>query len=85
MRRVALFVDSTANALNANGTTITNTGQMMTVAILHRVTAGSLTARTYRIRAGSDIATDAFLNGDSTSRQFGGIATAVLQVTEILP
>src|SRR5688572_6275124 len=81
----ALFVDSTAAALNANGATISNTGQMNTIAFNHVLTAGSTTARTYKIRAGSDVATDCFLNGDSVSRQYGGIAAAFLIVTEILP
>lgn len=81
----ALFVDSTAAALNANGCTVTNSGQMNTIALKRVLVAGSTSARTYKIRAGSDVAADVFLNGDSISRQYGGICTAVLTVKEILP
>jgi hypothetical protein len=81
----ALFVDSTANALNLVGGIITNTSQHITLPLKYRVAAGSTSSRTYRIRAGSDVALDAFLNGDSTGRQGGGISTAILTAREILP
>jgi hypothetical protein len=81
----ALFVDSTADALNVVGGIITNTNQHITLSMKFRVAAGSTSSRTYRIRAGSDVALDAFLNGDSAGRQFGGVSTAILTVHEILP
>src|SRR5688572_14972828 len=82
----ALFVDSTANALNATVGAIAGAGSINTnLTLQHQVSAGSTAARTYKIRIGSATAADAFLNGDSGGRQFGGVATSVLKVEEILP
>jgi hypothetical protein len=81
----ALFVDATASALNASSCFVTAGGIATTNSMKHLVVAGSTSARTYRIRAGSEVATDAFLNGDSTGRKFGGVARAALVVIEILP
>jgi len=83
----ALFVDSTADALNATTAMISNVSLERTtqLAIQHEVTAGSTSARTYKIRCGSSVATDGFLNGTSTGRLFGGVATSTLKVEEVLP
>jgi hypothetical protein len=37
------------------------------------------------VRAGSDQAADAFLNGDASARVFGGVAVSSIVVTEFLP
>jgi hypothetical protein len=81
----ALFVDSTAGALAAGATVNGNTAQMTALAFSHSLTAGSTSARTYKVRAGSDQAANAKLNGDNAARQFGGVAISSLTVTEILP
>ncbi|HET6158717.1 MAG TPA: hypothetical protein VFE34_10265 [Dongiaceae bacterium] len=81
----ALFVDSTANALNASSCFVTAAGIAATNTMIHVLPAGSTSTRTYRIRAGSEVATDGFLNGDSASRKFGGASAASLVVMEILP
>jgi hypothetical protein len=82
----ALFVDTTANALAAASMQNASTAAgMYTLYLEHEVTAGSTTARTYKIRAGSDSATDAFLNGNTLGRKFGGVAVSSLTVTEVLP
>lgn len=81
----ALFVDSVAGALNAVSTSINTSGTMQLLSLEHTVTAGSTSSRTYRIRAGSDTATDATLNGDITTRIYGGVAVSRMEVEEILP
>ncbi len=81
----ALFVDATANALNASSCFVTAAGIATTNSMKHLVAAGNTSSRTYRIRAGSEVATDAFLNGDSVGRKFGGVARASLVAMEILP
>jgi hypothetical protein len=83
----ALFVDATAAALNAIGLRVNSAAGMQPVVLRHTVSAASTTARTYRIRIGPDVGgpADCYLNGDGTSRQFGGVCLASLEVEEILP
>ena len=81
----ALFVDATANAIAAGTQRVGGTASTANIYFKHLVTAGSTTARTYRVRVGSETVSDAFLNGDSSARQFGGVSTAAITVTEVLP
>jgi hypothetical protein len=85
MASAALFVDSTANALAAGAGSIPGTANTTSIVFTHTVSAGSTSARTYKVRAGSASATDAKLNGDNSARVFGGMTAATLTVTEILP
>jgi hypothetical protein len=82
----ALFVDSTANALNATCAAIAGAGSINTgLTLVHYESAASTTQRVYRVRIGGGDSVDFFLNGDGTARQFGGVAAASLTVEEILP
>jgi hypothetical protein len=81
----ALFVDSTANAIAAATTEFNVAGQVDNISFTHFLSAGSTTQRVYRVRLGSSTAADVFLNGDSSSRLYGGVATASLVAEEILP
>lgn len=81
----AIFVDSTANAINAAAFSVGTTGRMEALRLVHYVSAGSTSARTYKVRAGSSVATDAMLNGDNSSRIFGGVAISSMEITEFLP
>ncbi|HET6619729.1 MAG TPA: hypothetical protein VFG64_07290 [Dongiaceae bacterium] len=81
----ALFVDSTAGALTATGAVLTNTVFPVPLSFQYEVSAGSTSARTYKVRIGCSTASDIFLNGDGTARRYGGVALAVLKVEEILP
>lgn len=68
----ALFVDSTADALD------THVGTNAPFVIKHFVAAGSTSARTYKIRIGPSSAGTVYLNGN-----FGSAAYGKLVVTEI--
>jgi hypothetical protein len=81
----ALFVDTTANAIAAAAVQQGSAGTITSLHFQHEVSAGSTSARTYKVRLGSSTATDIFLNGDNSARVFGGVATAILKVEEILP
>jgi hypothetical protein len=81
----ALFVDTTANALAMGSTNMINATTMNTVTFRHSVTAGSTSARTYKVRAGSSTTTNGKLNGHNSSRIGGGITTSSITVTEVLP
>lgn len=67
----ALFVDSTANALD------THVATNAPVVIRYYVAAGSTSARTYKVRFGPAVAGTAYLNGN-----FGSAAFGTLSVTE---
>lgn len=81
----AIFVDTTASAIYAGSLSVGTTGRMETLRLVHYVSAGSTSARTYKVRVGSSAATDTMLNGDDSSRLFGGVAISSMEVTEFLP
>ena len=77
----ALFVDSTANALAA--ATIYPAAYGDRLSFTHYVASGSTTARTYKLRAGNHSGT-LYFNGTGTgTRQFGGVASSSITITEI--
>lgn len=79
---VALFQDSTANALAAAETTHTaNYHQRVTFE--HVMTAGTTSATTFRVRAGLDTAGTITVNGSGGSRIFGGVGVSSIVVEEI--
>ncbi len=78
----ALFRDSGADALAVAPMVMANSAVMTQVRISHRVTAGSTSATTFRVRAGFSTAATVTLNGTLGSRQFGGALISSLFVTE---
>jgi hypothetical protein len=81
----ALFVDTTANAIAAISSYVSSGGFDVTTLLKHYVSAGSTSARTYKIRSGMGGAGTLTLNGQSGARIFGGVAASYLSVREILP
>lgn len=81
----ALFIDATAGALAAAAVANGNTAQFTTLNFSHLVSASNTTQRVYHVRAGSEAAADAFLNGDTSTRLYGGVLTSSIKVTEFLP
>jgi hypothetical protein len=79
----ALFVDSTANALNAvnfkNGNNLS-----CALHIEHDHSPGDTASHTYNIRVGGSTASAARMNGTPTARLFGGVASCTLVAEEIL-
>ena len=80
---VALFQDSTAGALAAVIENGLGAGGVAPVTITHVMTAGTTSATTFRIRAGTNSSGTITLNGLSGSRLFGGVAATSLTVKEI--
>lgn len=74
---VALFQDSTANALATGITTIGN-NQFSTFCFTHYMTAGTTSSTTFRVRAGSGTGTTTF-NGSV----MGGTLASSITITEI--
>ena len=81
---VALFQDANANALAVNATTIASSNFINVVALRHRMKAGVVVSTTFNLRAGSGNAGTTTFNGNSGARLYGGVAAAVLSVTEIM-
>ena len=76
---IALFKDSDANALAA--TAVLDSGHMIRT-LVHKITAGSTSEITFKIRAGCTWA-DTYVNGTSTARLYGGVASTTLTIWEI--
>jgi hypothetical protein len=81
----AVFVDTTADAIAARAASVVSTSNIMQLTFTHTLSAGSTSARTYKVRCGSAVATDLKVNGTNTARLFGGVNQSRMSVTEILP
>jgi hypothetical protein len=83
LNTIALFQDSTANAIATFPATI-DAGSTLNVKVgSFIVTSGSTTARTYKLRAGPPSGTS-YVNSYNGSAFFGGTMQAVMIVTEII-
>jgi len=82
---VALFQDSTASALAAMGFFHpTGTGQT-TIAFKHFMIAGTTSATTFKVRAGSHTNNFTFNGTNNTNRVYGGVYASSITITEITP
>lgn len=83
---MALFQDSTANALSAMSVTYNSSadvGYMKNLTIEHYMTAGTTSSTTFKIRAGAGAAGTTTFNGISGGRKFGGVANSCITIMEI--
>jgi hypothetical protein len=82
----AIFVDTTAGAIAATSSNTGNSSSMATLVLEHTLTAGSTSARTYKVRCGPEAGgSTMYINGDAAGRKLGGVMKATLEVEEILP
>lgn len=80
---VALFQDSTANAVAAmTPSRIEAAGVQTSCTFSHYMTAGTTSATTFKVRAGPTSGTLTF-NGSAGSRLFGGVMASSITITEI--
>lgn len=80
---VALFQDSTANALAAAASHPGSASIAQTIPLVHYMTAGTTSATTFKVRAGASGAATTTFNGTSGARKFGGVAASSITITEI--
>ena len=80
---IALFQDTTANALAAVGEQNVGSTFPMTTTLTHQMTAGTTSATTFKIRAGAATTNTWTLNGWGGARKLGGVASTTLTITEI--
>ena len=78
-----LFQNSTANALAAAAQLPQSATQLIQLTFVHRMTAGTTSATTFRVRAGGSAAGTTTLNGFAGGRFLGGVAASSITITEI--
>lgn len=81
---VALFQDSTANALAAIGHVLGGTGDDTNMYLTHRFLAGTTSATTLKVRAGGGAAGTTTFNGQAGARTYGGVDASSLTVSEVM-
>ncbi|MBL8518182.1 MAG: hypothetical protein JNM76_14570 [Betaproteobacteria bacterium] len=81
---MALFQDSTANALASISAQYASANQSFSAVLTHQQRAATTSATTFRMRAGAVAAGTLTFNGSAGARKFGGVAASVLQVQEIM-
>lgn len=81
---VALFQDSTANALAVSSQTInTNSDAPWTIPFKFIMSAGTTSATTFKIRAGVHSAATLTVNGSAAARLFGASSKSMISITEV--
>ena len=78
----ALFQDSTAGALAAAFTT-TAQDYAVTLNFTYKMTAATTSSTTFKVRAGADGVSTVTLNGISSARRLGGVASSSITITEV--
>jgi len=82
---VALFQDDTSNAIAATSPDgASGAGEEVhSYFLTHKMTAGTTSATTFKIRVGPNAATTLYVNGTSAGNLFGGVASTTLEIWEI--
>ena len=81
--QVALFQDSTADALAAVSGTIPAAARTTSIPLVHTMTAGTTSATTFKVRAGMNGSDTTTFNGQGGGRLFGGVAASSIVITEV--
>lgn len=79
---IALFQDSTANALAAK-TDYTGATETRIVTLRHVMTSGTTSSTTFKIRYGTHSGITFTFNGRGGSRFMGGVANSIIRVREV--
>lgn len=80
----ALFKDSTVNALAASSYITVDSGLDTPISFTHKMTAGTTSATTFKVRVGPQLAGTTYINGnDATGVYLGGIIPTHITITEV--
>lgn len=83
---IAMFVDSTANALAVTQVQFVGLSSPMPFLVRGEFTTTGTTALTFRVRAGSSNAGKTwYINGDNSTRMYGGVLTSYIRLIERTP
>ena len=80
---IALFQDSTANALTAQGFSIPDNAIVAEASIFFEMAAGTTSATTFKIRVGHGSAGTLTINGVGGARRYGGVQISYLEILEV--
>ena len=80
---IALFQDSTAGALASISTGFDGAGHSITASFLHKMTAGTTSETTFKVRAASHASGTTTFNGTASARKYGGVMASSITITEI--
>jgi hypothetical protein len=80
---MALFQDSTANAIAANTFFDTAADGGVHHGLTHFMTAGTTSETTFKVRVGNNNASTIRMNGTSGTRFFGGVMSSGITIMEI--
>jgi hypothetical protein len=80
---VALFQDSTADALAAVGTFRNAAGDVSTIPLVYMKQAATTSSTTFKIRAGTAEAGTTYLNASNGTTLYGGVGYSALAIMEI--
>ena len=79
---IALFQDSTVNALATANQRGASTGEQETISIMWNGVAGTTSASTFHIRYGASGVGTYYVNGDTSGREFGGSFATTMNILE---
>jgi len=80
---IALFQDSTANALATQFQAIASQSYPTLFTFSHFMTSGTTSSTTFKVRAGSNAAGTTTFNGFGGARYYGGTIASSITITEI--
>lgn len=80
---IALFQDSTANALCAMTHQIPSVNDQIELSLRFKMAAGTTSSTTFKIRVGTDAAGTTTINGVVGARKLGGVLISSLTITEV--
>jgi hypothetical protein len=80
---MALFQDSTANALAATAIRINASAYRNTFTLVHYMTSGTTSSTTFKIRCGLNAAATTTFNGATGARLYGGVIPSSITIMEI--
>tara|TARA_Y100000389_G_scaffold197404_1_gene231938 strand:- start:9 stop:536 length:528 start_codon:yes stop_codon:yes gene_type:complete len=82
---VALFQDTTANAIACVSDEFYDSGYMVAIPLKYYASASSTSARTYKVRLGrtDSHSNPVTVNGYNGARKFGGVLATSITITEI--
>ena len=78
----ALFQDSTADALAAVSHTVSSSGLTVTIVLRHKMTSGTTSSTTFKLRVGGTSGNTVTFNGTGGARRMGGVMASSITITE---
>ena len=80
---VALFKDSTANAIGVSSTVVPGNQYQQNIVFSTIIDSGATAATTFKVRAGSSTAVTTTFNGSAATAKFGGTYRSSIIITEL--